>query len=208
MADVNPNAALSEEDIQFLETRTGPIPGQSLTNNTDNKYPWEQPPMFTNRREAEVYILEELTTPESFIAITDILADDIPVDIVARTYLYSGYNRGLWNVDLMLLLAESTMFILMALAEKLDIDYELYAGDKAEDGIDPDNQEQIFDKANDVLKKQIRKIDSGDVKPPAFMNKEIEEKLEAIPEETVEQAKSLLSPDEEEPKQSESLLGV
>ena len=108
----------------------------------------------------------------------------------------------------MLLLAESTMFILMALAEKLDIDYELYAGDKAEDSIDPDNQEKIFNKANDVLKKQIRKIDSGDVKPPAFMNKKIEEKLEAIPEETVEQAKSLLSPDEEEPKQSESLLGV
>ena len=151
MADVNPNAALSEEDIQFLETRTGPIPGQSLTNNTDNKYPWEQPPMFTNRREAEVYILEELTTPESFIAITDILA---------------------------------------------------------EDSIDPDNQEKIFDKANDVLKKQIRKIDSGDIKPPAFMNKEIEEKLEAIPEETVEQAKSLLGPDKEEPQQSESLLGV
>ena len=40
------------------------------------------------------------------------------------------------------------------------------------------------------------------------MNKEIEEKLEAIPEETVEKAKSLLSPDEEETKQSDSLLGV
>ena len=208
MADVNPDAALSDEDIQFLETRTGPVPGQSLTNSPDNKYPWEQPPMFTNRREAEVFILEELTTPESFIAITDILADNIPVDIVARTYLYSGYNRGLWNVDLMLLLAESTMFILMALAEKVDIDYELYVGDKAEDGVDPDNQEQIFNKANDLMKEQIRKIDAGDLKPPSFMNKEIEEKLEAIPEETVEKAKSLLSPDEEETKQSDSLLGV
>ena len=58
------------------------------------------------------------------------------------------------------------------------------------------------------IKEQIRKIDSGDIKPPAFMNKEIEEKLEAIPEETVEQAKSLLGPDKEEPQQSESLLGV
>ena len=209
MADINPDAALSEEDISFLEKRTGPIPGQSLTNSTDNKYPWEQPPQFSNRREAEVFILEELTEPEAFVAVTDVLADDIPIDIVTRTYLFNGYNRGLWDVDLMLLLAESVGFILMALAEKVDIDYELYVGDKAENGGDPDSQEEVFNKANAAMKESIKKIESEDLKAPAFINKEVDEKLEAIPEETITKAKSLLSKDEEKkPNKSNSLLGV
>ena len=209
MADVNPDAALSEEDISFLEKRTGPVPGQSLTNSTDNKYPWEQPPQFSNRREAEVFILEELTEPEAFVAVTDVLADDIPIDIVTRTYLFNGYNRGLWDVDLMLLLAESVGFILMALAEKVDIDYELYVGDKTESGGDPDSQEEVFNKANAAMKESIKKIESGDLKAPAFINEEVEEKLEAIPEETITKAKSLLSKDKEkEPTKSNSLLGV
>ena len=193
MADINPDAALSEEDISFLEKRTGPVPGQSLTNSTDTKYPWEQPPQFSNRREAEVFILEELTEPEAFVAVTDVLADDIPIDIVTRTYLFNGYNRGLWDVDLMLLLAESVGFILMALAEKVDIDYELYVGDKAESGGDSDSQEEVFNKANAAMKESIKKIESGDLKAPAFINEEVEEKLEAIPEETITKAKSLLS---------------
>jgi len=194
------NAALSEEDISFLEKRTGPIPGQSLTNSTDNKYPWEQPARFVNRREAEVFILEELTEIEAFVTVTDILSDGIPIDIVTRTYLLSGFNRGLWDTDLMLLLTESVAFILMALAEKVDIDYELYAGDKAESGGEPEDQEEIFTKANDAMKASIKKIQSENLKAPSFINKEIEEKLESLPEETIDKAKSLLSKDEELPQ--------
>lgn len=209
MADRNPDAALSEEDISFLEKRTGPVPGQSLTNSTDTKYPWEQPPQFTNRREAEVFILEELTEPEAFIAVTDILADEIPIDIVTRTYLYNGYARGLWDADLMLLLTESVAFILMALAEKVDIDYELYVGDKAGDGGEPEKQEEVFNKANSAMKDSIRKIKMEDLRAPSFINKEVEEKIEEIPEETISKAKSLLSKDEEEePTKPNSLLGV
>ena len=49
-----------------------PIPGQSLTNSPDNSYPWENPPRFTNRREAEIFILEELLR-ESLLLLTTIL---------------------------------------------------------------------------------------------------------------------------------------
>ena len=59
------------------------------------------------------------------------------------------------------------------------------------------------------MKESIRKIESGDLKAPAFINEEVDEKLEAIPEETITKAKSLLSKDEEEkPNKSNSLLGV
>jgi len=210
MAEANQNQALSDQDIEFLEKRTGPIPGQSLTNDTDSKYAWEQSAQFTNRREAEVYILEELTEPEAFIAVTDVLGDDIPIDIVTRTYLFNGYSKGLWDADLMLLLTESVAFILMALAEKVDIDYELYVGDKAENGGEPEEQEKVFNAANESMKKSIQKIQMGNLKAPDSIGKDIEKKLEEIPDETITQAKSLLSKDEPQEKEEEtnSLLGA
>ena len=36
-----------QEGLNFLGSMPRPIPGQSLTNNPDNPYPWEQPPQFT-----------------------------------------------------------------------------------------------------------------------------------------------------------------
>ena len=48
-----------------------------------------------------------------------------------------------------------------------------------------------------------------DLRAPSFINKEVEEKIEEIPEETISKAKSLLSKDEEEePTKPNSLLGV
>ena len=85
---------ISDQDAQALMNYRGSIPGQSLTNSPDNSYPWENPPRFTNRREAEIFILEELTEKETFIALTDMIAEGITIEDIARTYLLSGYSRG------------------------------------------------------------------------------------------------------------------
>ena len=52
---------INQKDADTLINYTGPVPGQSLTNSPNQKYPWESPPQLTNRREAELYVLEELT---------------------------------------------------------------------------------------------------------------------------------------------------
>ena len=37
--------------------------------------------------------------------------------------LYSGFTGGKWTPDLMILLMEPTIYILMAIAERLDVEY-------------------------------------------------------------------------------------
>ena len=182
---------ISDQDAQALINYRGSIPGQSLTNSPDNSYPWENPPRFTNRREAEIFILEELTEKETFIALTDMIAEGITIEDIARTYLLSGYSRGLWTVDLLLLLAESTSFIIMALAEKVGLDYELYAGDADE----PDDQEreaEFVNKSSNIMKEKIKSLQSKGVENVNLDNKELKQAIEEVP------VQSLLQRSEEE----------
>ncbi len=196
---------LSEANAQKVINYQGPIPGQSLTNPTEQKYAWEQPPELTNRREAETYILEELTEKEKFIALTDAVADGVPIDVITRTYLLSGYSRGLWDVDLMMLLVESVGFIVMALAEKVGLEYELYAGDNDEDILEEENQLEVMGKATDEVRKGIKKISLKSLNLPTSETKEIKKQIEQIPEETIQEVKGLLARPQEEERTS--LLG-
>jgi hypothetical protein len=196
---------LSEANAQKVINYQGPIPGQSLTNPTEQKYAWEQPPELTNRREAETYILEELTEKEKFIALTDAVADGVPIDVITRTYLLSGYSRGLWDVDLMMLLVESVGFIVMALAEKVGLEYELYAGDNDEDILEEENQLEVMSKATDKVREGIKKISLKSLNFPTSETKEIKKQIEQIPEETIQEVKGLLARPQEEERTS--LLG-
>jgi hypothetical protein len=196
---------LSEANAQKVINYQGPIPGQSLTNPTEQKYAWEQPPELTNRREAETYILEELTEKEKFIALTDAVADGVPIDVITRTYLLSGYSRGLWDVDLMMLLVESVGFIVMALAEKVGLEYELYAGDNDEDILEEENQLEVMGKATDKVREGIKKISLKSLNFPTSETKEIKKQIEQIPEETIQEVKGLLARPQEEERTS--LLG-
>lgn len=198
MTERNTNqGGYNEEDSSFMNQYTGPIPGQSLTNSKNEKYAWEQPARFTNRREAEMYILTELTEKEKFIAVTDIMADGTPLDVLTRTYLFSGYGRGLWDVDLLMLLIEPTAYILMALAEKVEIDYELYAGDHDEDVTEdnPDNTLNKIHEANDLVQKGIKTLSTKNIKIPQGISSGISKEIESIPEELIEEVKdSMESP--------------
>ena len=53
--------AIEERDVEFYQTYQKATPGQSLTNSPNSKYAWEEAPLYTNRHEAEVFILEQLT---------------------------------------------------------------------------------------------------------------------------------------------------
>ena len=105
--------------------------------------------------------------------------------------MFSGYGRGLWDVDLLMLLIEPTAYILMALAEKVEIDYELYEGDDAED-LDEDNPDNTLDKINearDVVQKGIKKISMKNIKVPQGISTTIKKELEELPEELIEEVK-------------------
>ncbi len=196
---------INQKDADTLINYTGPVPGQSLTNSPNQKYPWESPPQLTNRREAELYVLEELTEKDKFIALTDAIADGVPIDVMTRTYLLSGYSRGLWDVDLMMLLVESVGFIIMALAEKVGLRYELYAGDDAEDVDEGVDQGSKVEQATDLVRDGIKKISLKSLKLPTNETRELQQQIEEIPEETIQEVKGLL--DRTEPTERTSLLG-
>ncbi len=201
---------LTNEEVEFYQDYQLATPGQSLTNPPDQKYPWEGPPQFTNRHDAELYILTQLTEEEVFLALMDMIGDGITVEAITTTYLYNGYAEGLWNADLLLMLVESVAFMIIGLVEKVGLDYKLYQGEEEDDALDEidpalededePSEENALDKTNNMIKEQIRKGASE-----TFTNKELEEKIEEVPEELVASAQSLLERDEA-PAQEQSLL--
>tara|TARA_R110000824_G_scaffold299302_1_gene487424 strand:- start:4531 stop:5052 length:522 start_codon:yes stop_codon:yes gene_type:complete len=109
-----------------------PIPGESLTRDPDDPMPSEKAPEFTTVKDASEYIFESLTSEESYEEIINLMAGGMPLVAIAQTLLFSGFNEGKWNPDLVMLLIEPTVYMLMALAERADIDFVI-APDDAED---------------------------------------------------------------------------
>ena len=195
--------AISEEAVNFQTeamSRGRAIPGQSLTNDPEQKYSWEQPPEFTSTREASVFVFEILTVPETTENILLSLNKGISVIDIASIVLYNGFIEGKWNPDLMMLLMEPTMYMIMALAEKANIKYVLDAGDAEEDEaqIDPEIQNKIYSEGIASLD-QIKKQAVSKVNPQAVP----EEIREMIEEKEI--APSLL--EKVEVQKPDSLLG-
>ena len=195
--------ATSEKAINFIQgglERGKAIPGQSLTNSPEEPYNWERPSEYTNPREAMMYVFESLTVPETTTNILLSLNKGVGVIDIASITLYSGFLEGKWNPDLMTLLMEPTMYMIMALAEKADIDFDLEAGDK-----DRPN-EMSGDKTIETLQSGINELDKirqvavSRVNPQSVPQevREVIEKTELSP--------SLLQRVEEE-TQSKNLLG-
>jgi len=186
-----------QDGLEFLANNGRPIPGSSLTNSPDNPYPWEQPAQYTELQPAIDALFLELSEPEAFHSIMDLVRNDVPVGDIAQVVLTDGFQKGLWNPDLMLLLMEPTMYMLIAFAEKAGIqDYVTYEGEQD----DPEDEDEELSQINQVTKiaqdKIVSKVKSG------VFPKEIEERLEQFT--APEQPSLLEKPETNEP---ESLLG-
>ena len=149
--------AISEKAIKFISDsfETGKaVPGQSLTNAPEDAYNWEKPSEFTNPKETMFYIFETLTVPETTTNILLSLSNGVGVIDIASSILYTGFLEGKWNPDLMTLMVEPTMYMLMALAEKAEIDYVLDSGD------DKEPTEMSADKQIETLQGGINELDN------------------------------------------------
>ena len=195
--------AVSEKAINFIQgsLNTGKaIPGQSLTNSPDQQYKWEQPTEYTNPREAMLYVFETLTVPETTTNVLLSLSNGVGVIDIASITLYAGFLEGKWNPDLMMLLMEPTMYMIMALAEKADIDFDLEAGDR-ENPIEMSAESQLETITSGVSElDKMRKMAASKVSPQS-----VPQEVRTMIEET-ELSPSLLEKVEKE-TQSKSLLG-
>jgi len=187
---------INTEIVKMVDPFNRPIPGQSLTNPVETAYPWEGPPEFVKVNEAIEYIFKSIIgDSQRLTALLEVLdSKTLPIAGMAQILLESGFRQGKWNPDLMLLLAEPTMVILMAIAERAGIgDYEIYQGENAE--LDEEEQREITNEVINSFKEEVnfkglRKQGGIDVRS---VPKEILEEIEETPlPEVKEQQPSLL----------------
>ena len=114
-----------------------PIPGESLTSPSDMPKAWERPPQHSDAENAMEAIYMEITQENTLRRLIDMIDSDVPLDEIAQVILYKGYTEGKFSPDLMLMLAEPTIYLLIAIADYADIkDYTLYN----EEVDDPDTE--------------------------------------------------------------------
>ena len=143
--------------IEAIGKAGRPIPGQSLTNDPESKYPWEGPPQFTNFKEALDYIVAELIEEEVYVSVVSGIGQGVPISEVGMQVLYAGFKAGKWNPDLMMMLVEPLMYIIIALCEKAGVTYSLYSGDddsdEDDDGVSAESTQ--FEKLKSLVKTKI-----------------------------------------------------
>lgn len=114
-----------------------PVPGESLTASPETPKAWETPPEYTDEDEAMMAVYMVLTEQSTLRGLIEIISDGVALDELAQVILYKGYTEGKYTPDMMLMLAEPTIYLLIAIADYAEIkDYVLY---NEEDG-DPDTE--------------------------------------------------------------------
>ena len=165
-----------------------PIPGESLTASPDTPKSWERPPEFTDQEEAMRAVYMELTEQDTLRKIIDIIDEGIALDELAQVILYKGYTSGKFNPDMMMLLAEPTIYLLIAIADYADIkDYVLYEGEEEDDPdteIPGDDVTPInMDEDEEVVEEKIKPTEEVLSKSLlAKVKKELPSKVEAAVE--------------------------
>jgi len=190
---------ISENATNFLErnmTAGRAIPGQSLTNSPETPHRWEQPPEFSEPHKAMLQIFETITERESLSNILLSLAKKVSVIDLSSIILYSGFIEGKWNPDLMTLLMEPTMYMIMYLGDKANLDYSMDS--RRENNVDEASGEEQLKRITSSLD-ELKQV-AADRVSPMSVTPEIKEELEAV-----ELPTSLLDRVETEPT-NDSLL--
>lgn len=187
----------NQEGIDALVNSSRPIPGQSLTDNPDQSYPWESPPEYTDFNKAFNYLAEELLEEEIYVPLMVAMGQGVPISDITLQLLQRGFQEGKWNPDIFMMLLEPTMYLLLALAEKAGIEPRLY-GDE-EDDLDPEDEDDIAKmKANNLAELTKEKVGDMPKAPSGVLPEEVLKEIE-----TLEVPESLLA-QPQQPLQEES----
>tara|TARA_B100000085_G_C18562853_1_gene520284 strand:- start:4017 stop:4622 length:606 start_codon:yes stop_codon:yes gene_type:complete len=90
-------------DQEMMSMFDGPIPGASLTEELGSE-PNERPPQYVVPDEALLYVKEQINQPEAFERIVIAAGLDIPIELVARAIVFSGWALGKYTHDISLLI--------------------------------------------------------------------------------------------------------
>ena len=185
-------------ELVSLSSKGAPIPGQSLTNSTENPYSWEKPPEFTNPREALDDVVGSIMQPEAMKNIVSALAQGAAVADLGTAILYAKFNEGKISPDAMMLLAEPVMYTIMAIGEEANIQYNI-EGNDLDEFDEEDNDEEFKGKVNEFrnVLTDIKKGATKNIEPSKIDTSVVPESILAQVKEKGPEIKSLLSKGEE-----------
>lgn len=190
----------NQEAIDALVNAGKPIPGQSLTNDPDQRYPWENPPEYTDYKQALNFIADQLLDKEIYVPLMKGIGAGVPITDITLQMLQAGFEQGKWNPDLLMMLIEPTVYTLMALAEKANIQYRIN-GDEEED-MDEDDEKDIQMMKQKNLQELVKtKVSQESKVPSGVVPREILKQID-----NMEMPQSLLSREEPQQEEEESLL--
>ncbi len=186
------------DNLVNLSSKGGPIPGQSLTRDTEDPYPWETPPDFTNPREALDDVVGSIMQPEAMKNIVSALAQGAAVADLGTAILYAKFNEGKISPDAMMLLAEPVMYTIMAIGEEANIKYNI-EGNDLDEFDDEDDKEDFDNKVNEFrnVLSDIKKGATKNIEPSKIDSNVVPESILAQVKEKGPEIKSLLSKGEE-----------
>ena len=127
MAEID-KAKPNQFEEQGMNPFNAPTPGESLTRDPEQKFPWERPPEINDVDTAIKEVFVMLTERKSLVELLNLLNNGQPVDEIAQMVAYRGMSVGKYNRDLMILLLEPLMYLIIAIAEEYEIDPVIYEG--------------------------------------------------------------------------------
>ena len=130
-----PEVESEEATTDTLSDFNRPFPGQGIADSNDS-YAHNRPPEFTNYEKAQEFLFEQLTGKSE--SVISALHEGATVEDLTEMVLNTGYIDGKWDQNLLMLLAEPTIYIILFVAEVAGVDYILY--DDEEEMTSPDGQ--------------------------------------------------------------------
>ncbi len=106
-----------------------PIPGQSLTQAPGSS-PIEHPPLFVHLDDALEYMWDKLHKKKALIQLEGLLKSGVPAEALARTMLYQGMCDSKWTVDLALLMFQTVIWQIEAIAKLKGMKIKSFNEDK------------------------------------------------------------------------------
>jgi len=97
-----------------------PVAGQSLTDTPKN-YKWENPPRFTSKEDASMFIWDRLQSKDTLAKIILMLESGMSVESLTRVIIFSGFIEGAYTVDLAILLTPVVQSMIIAIGKAAGI---------------------------------------------------------------------------------------
>ena len=149
---------MAELDLGTIRTPDfeKPIPGQGLMADPENPMAFEKSAEISTLSDGINKVFLTVTAEDSFEGILKSIKDGIAITELTHYILFEGFRKGMWNPDLMLMLAEPTMFMLIAFAEKASIDYVLYEGEEEELELSDEEKIELNQRFTQIIEQQLR----------------------------------------------------